>query len=150
MKIIKSTSYIYATVLGCGYIPKIPGTIGSLVAVLIYWFFPFESILLLLISMVLFIFGIPAATIVERYEGKDSGKIVIDEIVGQLLTFAFIPITGMNIILGFILFRVFDIWKPYPINKSQNLPNGWGVMTDDVLAAVYANIALRLITVIFN
>ena len=96
------------------------------------------------ISIVLFIIGVPASTIVERFEGKDSGKIVIDEISGQLLTLVFIPFTGVNIILGFILFRIFDIWKPYPINVSQRLPKGWGVMIDDVLAAVYANVLLQI------
>ena len=145
MKITKTTSYIFATGLGCGYIPKIPGTIGSLLVVLIYWFFPVDSILLISISIVLFMIGVPAATVVERFEGKDSGKIVIDEIVGQILTFVLIPFTGVNLILGFFLFRIFDIWKPYPINISQNLPNGWGVMIDDVLAAVYANIVLRIV-----
>ncbi len=127
-----------------------PGTIGSLLAVLLYWFFPVDSILLISISIVLFVIGVPAATVVERFEGKDSGKIVIDEIVGQILTFVLIPFTGLNIIMGFVLFRIFDIWKPYPIDKSQNLPNGWGVMIDDVLAALYANLVLRLILVLIN
>ena len=150
LKVINTTSYIFATGFGCGYIPKIPGTIGSFFAVLLYWFYPIDSIMLLSISVVLFVIGVPAATVVERFEGKDSDKIVIDEIVGQILTFVFIPFAGLNIILGFVLFRIFDIWKPYPINISQNLPNGWGVMFDDVLAAVYANVALRLIIFLMN
>jgi phosphatidylglycerophosphatase A len=150
LKVFTITSYIFATGLGCGYIPKMPGTIGSLFAVLLYWFFPVDSILLLSISIVLFVIGVPTATVVERFEGKDSGKIVIDEIVGQILTFVLIPFTGVHIILGFVLFRVFDIWKPYPINISQNLPKGWGVMIDDVLAAIYANVALRLIILLMN
>ncbi len=104
----------------------------------------------IILSAVLFIIGVPAATVVERFEGKDSGKIVIDEIVGQILTFAFIPFSGVNIISGFVLFRIFDIWKPYPINISQKLPKGWGIMIDDVLAALYANIVLRLILLIMN
>jgi len=150
LKLIKTTSYIIATGFGCGYFPKMPGTFASLIAVLIYWFFPVESLSLLIIAVVLFVIGVPTATVVERTEGKDSGKIVIDEFSGQFLTFVFIPFSGMNIILGFILFRIFDIWKPYPINKSQNLPNGWGVMIDDILAAVYANVVLRLIIWMIN
>ncbi|MCK5033686.1 MAG: phosphatidylglycerophosphatase A [Calditrichia bacterium] len=150
MKLVNITSYIFATGFGCGYIPKIPGSVGSLVAVLVYWFYPVETFSLLTVSIFLFFIGVPTATIVERFEGKDSGKIVIDEITGQVLTFAFIPFSGINIILGFILFRFFDILKPYPINISQKLPNGWGVMIDDVLAAIYANIALRLILLIIN
>lgn len=145
MKVSKTTSYIFATGLGCGYIPKIPGTVASLLAVILYWFFAVDLFMLLIISLLLFIFGVPAATKVEQIEGKDSGKIVIDEITGQLLTFVFIPLTGINIVMGFVLFRIFDILKPYPINISQKLPGGWGVMIDDVLAAVYANIVLRLI-----
>ena len=144
MKIINKTSYIFATGFGCGYFPKTPGTFTSLIAVLIFWFFPVDSVLLISISIVLFVIGVPTATIVERIEGKDSGKIVIDEIAGQFLTYVFIPFTGLNIILGFVLFRIFDIWKPYPINKSQDLPNGWGVMIDDVIAAIYANLFLQV------
>jgi len=150
LKLIKTTSYIYATGFGCGYVPIIPGTVGSLLAVLIYWFFPIESFTLITISVILFLFGILAATVVENFEGKDSGKIVIDEITGQLLTLVFIPFSGMNIIIGFVLFRIFDIWKPYPINISQKLPKGWGIMIDDVLAALYANVALRAILLIIN
>jgi len=150
LKVINTTSYIIATGFGCGYFPKTPGTFASLIAALIFWFFPVESLSILMIAMALFVIGVPTATIVERIEGKDSGKIVIDEFVGQFLTLVFIPFTGMNIILGFFLFRIFDIWKPYPINKLQNLPNGWGVMIDDVLAAVYANIVLRLILRLIN
>lgn len=145
MKVLTTTSYILATGFGCGYIPKIPGTIGSLITVLLYWIFPVDLVFLLSISIILFVIGVPTATLVERIEGKDSGKIVIDEIVGQLLTFLFIPFTGLNLFLGFVFFRIFDIWKPYPINNSQNLPNGWGVMIDDVLAAIYANFVLRII-----
>jgi phosphatidylglycerophosphatase A len=150
VKLIKSISYIIATGLGCGYIPKIPGTVGSLFAVIFYWYYPVESHLLIMISFLLFIAGLPAATLVERFEGKDSGKIVIDEITGQILTFVFIPFSGINLIFGFVLFRIFDIIKPFPINISQKLPNGWGIMIDDVLAAIYANITLRLILLIFN
>jgi len=150
LKVINTTSYIIATGFGCGYFPKTPGTFASLIAVLIYWFFPVESLALFIIALALFMIGVPTATIIERIEGKDPGKIVIDEFTGQFLTLVFIPFTGVNIVLGFFLFRIFDIWKPYPINKSQNLPNGWGVMIDDVLAAVYANIVLRLIIFFMN
>ena len=72
LKVITTTSYIFATGFGCGYIPKIPGTIGSLFAVLLYWFFPVDSNLLLSISIVLFVIGVPAATVVEKFEEKDS------------------------------------------------------------------------------
>lgn len=120
-----------------------PGTFASIFAVLLYWLLPVDASLLFLISIALFVIGVPTATIVERYEGHDSGKIVIDEIVGQFLTFAFIPFTELNLILGFLLFRIFDIRKPYPINKSQKLSHGWGIMIDDVLAAVYANVLLH-------
>jgi phosphatidylglycerophosphatase A len=145
LKTSTTTSYIFATGFGCGYIPKIPGTVGSLLAVILVWFFPQDSIMLFSISIILIVIGIPTSTIVERHEGKDSGKIVIDEIAGQILTFIFIPLTGINLVLGFVLFRIFDIWKPFPINQSQKLAKGWGIMVDDVLAAVYANIILQLL-----
>ena len=83
---------------------------------------------------------------IEKNDGTDPGHIVIDEIAGQWLTFLFIGHLSVVIVLaGFILFRLFDILKPLGINKIQELKGGWGVMLDDVLAAIYANTILHLL-----
>ena len=70
---------------------------------------------------------------------------VIDEVVGQLLTLLFLPVNPLNLILGTVLFRVFDIWKPYPIRKLEHLRGGVGIMADDLMAGVYGNLVLQII-----
>jgi phosphatidylglycerophosphatase A len=83
---------------------------------------------------------------VERYFGRiDAGPIVIDEVVGMLITLAFIPVGWSGSLAGFVLFRLFDVIKPYPAGRLERLHGGWGVMADDAMAAVYANLALRLV-----
>ena len=81
--------------------------------------------------------------------GHDNGHIVIDEVVGYWFAMYLFPPTLYYIVFGFLLFRLFDIAKPYPINKLQNLPKGWGVMVDDLLAGAYAAIALLVIDLIW-
>jgi phosphatidylglycerophosphatase A len=86
------------------------------------------------------------------FQNKDPQQAVIDEVIGQLLTFLFIPFTSSwkMILAGFLLFRLFDIWKPYPINSLQNLPAGIGVCADDILAGVYAGVCLSLVYAIYS
>ncbi len=145
-------SIIYSTCLGCGFFPKIPGTIGTLLSFAVYlilpdrYFINFQSnlvfiFLILLISVI----SIPVITKAEKYLGHDSGKIIIDEFLGYMVAVSFLPkgyITGM---LAFIFFRIFDIWKLEPANSLQKLPGGSGVMADDIMAGIYANILTRLI-----
>jgi phosphatidylglycerophosphatase A len=137
--------YIIGTGLGSGYTPKAPGTAGSLLAILIYYFFPLDSVYWLLISILVFCAGVWSGTEIEKDKGEDPGLVVVDEMVGQWLAVVILPHTFVTLLIGFILFRVFDIYKPYPINKSQELKAGWGIMIDDVLAGIYANIVLQLI-----
>lgn len=95
----------------------------------------------------LFAVGVWAGTTAERYfGGVDPGPIVMDEVVGMLITLAFIPNLGWSgILAGFLLFRVFDVIKPYPAGRFEQLHGGLGVMADDAMAAVYANLSLRLL-----
>lgn len=81
----------------------------------------------------------------EKDWGHDSGRIVWDEVVGMMITVAALPKEWLIYLVAFIVFRFFDILKPFPVNKSQNLPHGWGVMVDDVLAGIYANIVLQIL-----
>lgn len=137
--------YIIGTGFGSGYMPVAPGTAGSILALIIYFIFPLDAIYWLSISIMFFIAGIWSSSAIEKDKGKDPGLVVIDEMVGQWLAVIFLPFSWITLLIGFILFRTFDIWKPYPINRSQKLKAGWGIMIDDVLAGVYANIVLQAI-----
>jgi phosphatidylglycerophosphatase A len=137
-----------ATVGYCGYFPVAPGTVGSAAGLLFYllvWWaqWPlFEAALIL----ALFAIGVWAGTTAERYFGGiDPGPIVLDEVVGMLITLAFIPVGLRGALIGFVLFRLFDVLKPFPAGRLERLHGGLGVMADDAMAAIYANITLRLV-----
>lgn len=137
-----------ATVAYCGYVPVAPGTVGTAAGLAIYllvWWTrsPVVEISLLVVTSVA---GTWAATHAERYFGGiDPGPVVIDEVLGMLVTLAFIPAGWSAMIAGFLLFRVFDIVKPYPANRLEKFHGGFGIMADDAMAGVYANLALRLL-----
>ena len=139
--------YLVATVFGTGYFPKAPGTAGSIVAILLFWFIPFTTMSLLISLIVLFFLGIWSASHVERHEGEDPGKVVIDEVVGQGVALLIIPQQLWYYLLAFILFRIFDILKPFPVKQLEKLPSGWGIMTDDLMAGIYANGVIQLILI---
>jgi phosphatidylglycerophosphatase A len=131
----------FATCSYVGYLPLAPGTWGSLLACLIVYVFP-QSASPIIIAV------LTAAAIVtaERARGTetDPGRVVIDEYVGMLIAIVGHDITIWNLTKGFILFRAFDILKPYPIRKLERLPGGYGIIADDVCAGVFANAALFL------
>jgi phosphatidylglycerophosphatase A len=130
----------------CGYFPVAPGTVGSAAGLLVYllvWWTQSWMVELGLIA-VLFAAGVWAGTTAERYFGGiDPGPIVMDEVVGMLITLALIPVGLSGAIAGFVLFRIFDVVKPFPARHLESLHGGLGVMADDAMAAVYANLALR-------
>jgi phosphatidylglycerophosphatase A len=156
-----------ATAGGLGYFPKAPGTFGSLAGVAIYalvqsFFLPLVTVApsfglatsavwiawtAIPIAIVLAIFGLWSAERTARFAGhKDPQFVVIDEVSGQHLTYL-LSVTLLNwkyLLLGFILFRVFDIWKPFPARQAESLPGGWGIMTDDWVAGIYAALGLWL------
>lgn len=131
-----------------GYVPFAPGTVGSAVGLVVYllvWWAQSPVVELALI-LALFGAGVWAGTTAERYfGGVDPGPIVLDEVVGMLITLAFIPVGLSGALAGFVLFRIFDVIKPFPANRLEALHGGLGVMADDAMAAVYANISLRLV-----
>ena len=145
-------SVIYSTCLGCGYFPKMPGTIGTLLAFIVYLLLP-ESIfsdaasnfIFMGIVILLSVLSIPIITRAEKYLGHDNGKIVMDEFLGYMLSIAFLPKGLLTGVIAFILFRIFDIFKIEPVNVLQKLPGGAGVMADDLMAGVYTNLFARLI-----
>ena len=131
-----------------GYFPIAPGTVGSAVGLVVYllvWWAQSPVVEVALI-VALFAAGVWAGTTAERYfGGVDPGPIVLDEVVGMLITLAFIPVGWSGAIAGFVLFRIFDVIKPFPANRLEALHGGLGVMADDAMAAVYANVSLRLL-----
>ncbi len=171
---LKDYAALAVATCGVGLIPLAPGTWGSLVGVGLYlaargasvqaflyarargWDVPpLESLrttLVLSMLIVMTIAGIWAATRCESLLArKDPGAVVVDEVIGQILTFVFLPanVGAWAIVAGFLAFRVFDIWKPYPIRRLEALEAGLGIMADDVLAGVYAATLMSLLTTIY-
>ena len=137
-----------ATVGYSGYFPIAPGTVGSAAGLLVYGLVWWTHSTILEVALIagLFVLGAWAGTIAERYFGGiDPGPIVIDEVVGMLITLAFIPVSWRGALVGFVLFRIFDVIKPYPAGRFERLHGGLGVMADDAMAAVYGNLSLRLL-----
>lgn len=174
-KIERKTAFDYFSLViatcGVGYIPVAPGTWGSAVGVVIYllmrwfeidiirrfsngvllpneitttWIVTFNAIIFLLFCFL----GIWASGQTAKLsQKKDPQKVVVDEVMGQLIVFLFVPFTisWQFVLAGFILFRIFDIWKPYPVNSLENLPAGLGICADDIMAGVYGGISLMFI-----
>lgn len=138
-----------ATALGAGYAPKAPGTFGSAVGLLLWWLLPASSAIQAAAIVVIFVVGAWSGSHAERHFGKsDPGQVVIDEVLGQLMTMWMNPVHGwLGALLGFGLFRLMDIVKPYPARQLEALHGGVGIMADDAMAGVYANLALRLLIV---
>jgi phosphatidylglycerophosphatase A len=145
-KISKFIAYFFATGFGIGYMPLAPGTAGSLLALLVYFFLPMTYISWLIISFLFLCIGLWAGGILEKEEGKDPGIIVIDEMVGQWCALLFLPLTYSILIMSFLLFRLLDIIKPYPAGRLERLKGGSGIMLDDIIAGIYTNIILQLIS----
>mgnify|MGYP005991451539 CR=1 FL=1 len=142
---------VIATAFGAGYSPFAPGTAGAFLACVLIWiieklgWFTTHSLPFIILIAVCTVLGIISTNYLEDHWGKDPSKVVMDEVIGMWITIAFVPFTPLNLLLGFGLFRFFDIAKPLGIRKLEQLPGGVGVMADDALAGIYSNIALQLI-----
>ncbi len=135
---------------GCysGYLPKAPGTWGSLVGLLLFLLLqPLDLLPYLAVVLVLFIAGTLAAGEAEKIlDNRDPGVVVIDEIVGMLITMSGVPLTPLTQLLGFVLFRFFDIAKPFPVNFfDSRFHGGLGIMLDDVVAGLYSLVFLHIL-----
>jgi len=143
---------LISTCLGIGYTPKGGGTIAAAVCC-IAWYFAWaggnehfsKMALQLGVTGVFWALGIWSANKVEAEWGEDSYRVVIDEVAGMCLTLCFVPVRWPYIAIGLLLFRFFDIAKPLGIRKMEHLRSGWGVMMDDMLAGVYANLLLQVV-----
>ncbi|MEN3330411.1 MAG: phosphatidylglycerophosphatase [Acidobacteriota bacterium] len=154
---MKPTDYLALSIATCGvgYLPVAPGTFGSLVGVGIFWLLVRANPVVIIVAILAVTFaGIWAGSRVEQVSGrKDPGKVVVDEVAGQMI--ALLPLTIfarwsiVTVIVSFILFRFFDIVKPYPANRLQDLDGGMGIMFDDLVAGVYGAIVVSIILRIF-
>jgi len=135
-----------ASVFGVGYVPFAPGTFGSAAGLLLWWLLPASPFAQAVAIVGTFVVGSWSGTVAERYFGKtDPRHVVIDEVMGMLITLFLVPVGWRGAIGGFLLFRLFDVVKPWPSNRLEQLHGGVGVMADDGMAAIYANLALRII-----
>ena len=148
MLILNCLFLILATGFGVGYSTLAPGTLGTLIAIPIYLLLSRIPVPLYELTLVTFFFL--SVWISEKaqtyFAKKDDQRIVIDEIIGFLVTMLWVPKSTFTIIVGFILFRFFDIIKPPPIRRLENLNGGYGVVLDDVVAGIYGNIILQVIS----
>ena len=137
---------VLATWFGCGYSPVAPGTAGAAAAVVISWWFAWGLAPNLIAGLIAGIVGTWSATLEARSSGrKDPGHIVIDEVAGQWITLAGASVfSWRGVVVGFLLFRLFDIWKPAPVRQLESLPEGTGIMADDLMAGVYGAVVLYL------
>ena len=137
-----------ATGFYSGYLPKAPGTWGSLVGLLLFFLLHTLTLQIYLAVVAgIFVLGTFAAGEAEKImDRKDPGLVVIDEIVGILITMIAIPATPLTMALGFILFRIFDIWKPFPIRLiDQRFHGGLGIMLDDIVAGIFSLVILQVL-----
>ncbi|MAW88189.1 MAG: phosphatidylglycerophosphatase A [Phyllobacteriaceae bacterium] len=146
---------LIATGFGAGYSPLAPGTMGAALACLILWllhiwqpesFSGNWSVAHWLLDLILLFggLGVAATDALADEWGHDPSKVVVDEMVGLWVAMLGIPVTWQWLLAAFVLFRIFDIWKPLVIKRAEALPGGWGVMADDVLAGIYSAALLHL------
>lgn len=134
-----------------GYMKTASGTWGSLAGLIIYLIPGFENPSLMIFVISLFILiGVPIATKFETIYGIDPKECTIDEIVGMWITLLFLPKKIWWIILAFLIWRVLDIIKPYPVRNLEKIKGGWGIMLDDIMAGIYSFITIQLIIYFFN
>ena len=134
------------TVLFSGYAPIAPGTAGSAVTAVAYYYLcaSLTRVEWVLVLGVVFLVAVYTAGALSAEWGEDPGRVVIDESAGYLVTVAFLPHSFWLAFCGFLVFRFFDIAKPEPIRRLEGLPGGWGIVLDDVAAGVYSQILIRV------
>jgi phosphatidylglycerophosphatase A len=143
---------LVATVFGIGRLKPGPGTWGSLATVILWALVssqlpaPDRVWATVVAALLVTAIGIPAATLVARGTGiKDPQFVVVDEVAGQLVALIAVPLVWKSFLAGLILFRIFDVWKPFPINRLERLPEGTGIVVDDLGAGIYALIIMHLL-----
>src|SRR5687767_15088146 len=143
---MKRAGIFIATCGYLGYVPVAPGTFGSAAGLAVFWAVRSTGSVSVELAaiVVLFAIGVWSGTIAEEHVGGiDPGPVVLDEVVGMLITLALLPVNLTGAIVGFLIFRVLDVVKPWPSAQFEKLPGGLGVMADDGMAAIYGNLLMR-------
>jgi phosphatidylglycerophosphatase A len=138
----------FASFAYVGFAPVAPGTVGSAAAIPLFLLLRWAGSPWIEVAVcgVLVVAGAWSARLAEQALGvEDPGPVVIDEVVGMLVSLFFLPCTWPVVLAAFIAFRVFDIVKPWPAGRLEDVPGGWGVMADDVMAGVYANLTIQIL-----
>jgi phosphatidylglycerophosphatase A len=145
MTLKQRLAFVFATGFGSGYSPLAPGTAGTVVGLLFVWGMSFMDLLgQVVFTLIVSALAMIAADIVATTTGlKDPGLVVADEIAGMMVTMIGVPLTTRSLLLGFILFRVMDVVKPPPARQFEQLKGGVGIVADDLMAGVYAQLVLR-------
>lgn len=139
-----SWSKVFASCFGVGKLPWFPGTWGSLLGLVLTWLLVPVSFWGIVIWAAVLGFGAAVSRLAEGEYGHDGRPIVIDEVFGMGLALLFVPKKIVYYVIAFVLFRLFDIVKPFPARQAEKLPFGWGVMVDDLVAGVYANVVVQM------
>ena len=143
---------VFSTFFYLGYSPIAPGSTGTLGAIVVFYMlshFSFPVYFLFLLGFI--IFSVWVSTEASAVFGEtDRSQVVVDEVCGYLVTMFLVPTSMVNIVLGFYLFRFFDVLKPPPIRRLESLPGGFGIVADDLAAGIYANIVLQFIARVFG
>jgi len=129
-----------------GYVPIAPGTFGSAAGLLLYLVLEHVASAPLTVTVILglFLVGVWSGTVAEReLAGTDPGQVVLDEVVGMLITLAFMRVNLTGALVGFFVFRLLDVVKPWPSRRFESLHGGMGIMADDAMAAIYGNLLMR-------
>jgi phosphatidylglycerophosphatase A len=145
---MRQVAVFLATCGYVGYAPVAPGTFGSAAGLAIFALVRASGSMYveLAVIVVLFALGVWSGTEAEHhFGGVDPGPIVLDEVVGMLITLALLPVNAMGAFVGFIVFRALDVFKPWPSGRFEHLHGGLGVMADDAMAAVYGNVLMRIL-----
>lgn len=146
--VLRRLGVFIATCAHVGYAPVAPGTFGSLVGLVMYYFVRRQASVafeLGTIAVVLLIAFWSATEAEHHFGGIDPGPVVIDEVIGMLMTLALHPVNVLGAIAGFVIFRVLDVVKPWPARRLERLPGGFGVVLDDAMAGVYGNLIVWIL-----
>ena len=149
---MKIFSKYFSTIFGIGHIPIAPGTFGSIFAILVWYIFInilsisyFISLFLLILSISFYITGI----YLEKFKKKDPSEVIIDEFLGQSIPLLFVfNLNAFEVLVAFVSFRFFDIYKIYPINRAEEIEGSYGVILDDIIAGIYALIVLMIYKIV--
>jgi phosphatidylglycerophosphatase A len=144
--LLGGAAQLLATGFGAGYSPIAPGTAGTLVGLLLFWPLHNASILVqIAATLAMFVLAVVSADITAKRTGlKDPSLVVVDEIIGMWISLLFLPWTPPVLVAAFVLFRAMDVLKPPPARGFESLPGGWGIVMDDVMAGIYANLIAQI------